>query len=145
MPPLSNRISRIAIASSGLGHVSRGIEAWADDLAAALAARGEAIILCKGAGAAALPCERVVSCWTREQPATLRLLRCLPRRVSWRVGLGSGYAVEQTTFAINLIRLLRREKVDILHVQDPQVALIVQRARKLRLVRTKVILAHGTE
>ncbi len=136
---------RVAVASSGLGHVARGIEAWADDLAAALSARGEDVILCKGAGTANRPYERVVSCLCREAPATLRLLRYLPRRLSWRVGLGSGYGVEQTTFALNLVRLLRRERVDVLHVQDPQVAIIAQRARRMGLIRTRTILAHGTE
>jgi glycosyltransferase involved in cell wall biosynthesis len=53
--------------------------------------------------------------------------------------------VEQSTFAWNLISLLRREAIDILHVQDPLVALYVQRARRLGLVRTRTILAHGTE
>jgi glycosyltransferase involved in cell wall biosynthesis len=136
---------RLAIASSGLGHVSRGIEAWADDLAAALHARGESVILCKGAGEAARPFERVVPCWTRERSATRRLLKLLPRRMSWRFGLGSGYGVEQTTFILNLIPLLRREKIDILHVQDPQVALLAQRARRMGLIRARSILAHGTE
>lgn len=139
------RSPRIAIASSGLGHVARGIEAWADDLAAALHARGENVILCKGAGPANRSYERTVSCLRREAPATLRLLRYLPRQLSWRVGLGSGYGVEQTTFALNLVRLLRRERIDVLHVQDPQVAILTQRARRLGLVRTRTILAHGTE
>lgn len=140
-----NRPFRIAVASSGLGHVARGIEAWADDLAAAIDARGESVILCKGAGTASRHYERVVSCLRREAPATLRLLRYLPRRLSWRIGLGSGYRIEQTTFALNLIRLLRRERADILHVQDPQVAVIAQRARRMGLIRTRTILAHGTE
>ena len=140
-----SRPLRIAVASAGLGHVARGIEAWADDLAAALDARGENVILCKGAGTASRHYERVVSCLRREAPATLRLLRYLPRRLSWRVGLGSGYGVEQTTFALNLVRLLRRERVDVLHVQDPQVAVIAQRARRMGLIRTRTILAHGTE
>src|SRR5262245_23408426 len=142
---MSKTVLKIAVASSGLGHVARGIESWADDLAAALAARGEDVLLCKGAGTATRPYERVVPCWTREEPATRRLLRCLPRPLGWRVGLGSGYGVEQTTFALNLIRLLRRERADILHVQDPQVAAIAQRARRLGLIRTRTILAHGTE
>src|ERR1700722_2771408 len=136
---------KIAIASSGLGHVARGIEAWADDLATALDARGEDVILFKGAGVATRPFERVICCWTREDPATVRLLRYLPRRVCWRIGLGSGYGIEQTTFALNLIRLLRRERVDILHVQDPQVAVMAQRAQQLGLINTRTILAHGTE
>jgi 1,2-diacylglycerol 3-alpha-glucosyltransferase len=136
---------RIAIASSGLGHVSRGVEAWADDLATALDERGEDVLLFKGAGKAERPFERVVSCWKRESTATLRLLRFLPKRLFWRMGLGCSYGVEQTTFGLRLLRSLRRERVDILHVQDPLVALIAQRARALGYLRTKTILAHGTE
>jgi glycosyltransferase involved in cell wall biosynthesis len=41
--------------------------------------------------------------------------------------------------------VLRKGRVGILHVQDPQVALLVQRARALGLVKTRTILAHGTE
>jgi glycosyltransferase involved in cell wall biosynthesis len=133
------------IASSGLGHVARGIEAWADDLAAALAARGEDVTLCKGAGTATRPYERVVPCLRREAAWTKRLLRALPRRASWRVGLGSPYDIEQTTFALRLLPYLRRHRGDVLHVQDPRVAAIAQRARKCGLVRTRTILAHGTE
>ncbi|QJW98059.1 glycosyltransferase family 4 protein [Frigoriglobus tundricola] len=142
---MTARSPRIVIASSGLGHVARGIEAWADDLAAALDARGEQVVLCKGAGAVTRPYERVVPCLRREAPATLRLLRHLPRRLSWRVGLGSGYRIEQTTFALNLVRLLRREPADVLHVQDPQVAAIAQRAGRMGLIRARTVLAHGTE
>lgn len=136
---------RIAVASSGLGHVARGIEAWADDLAATLAARGEDVTLCKGAGVATRSYERVVQCLRRESDGTRRLLRLLPRRASWRIGLGSPYAVEQTTFALRLLPFLRRHRIDVLHVQDPQVAVIAQRARRLGLVRTRTVLAHGTE
>jgi glycosyltransferase involved in cell wall biosynthesis len=142
---MTHSLARICIASSGLGHVARGIEAWAADLGRALVRRGVSAIVCKAAGEVAAEYERVVPCWTRESPAARRVVERLPRFLSWRVGLGSGYAVEQTTFAWNLIRLLRREAIDILHVQDPLVALYVQRARQLGLVRTRTILAHGTE
>lgn len=136
---------RIVVASSGLGHVNRGIEAWADDLATALAERGQRVTLCKGAGEVTRPFERVVPCWQREAPMTRRLLRLCPPQLAWRVGLGSGYGVEQVSFAFNLLRFLRQERADILHVQDPLVALLVQRARRAALVRTRTILAHGTE
>jgi glycosyltransferase involved in cell wall biosynthesis len=69
----------------------------------------------------------------------------MPRALGWRIGLGSGYEIEQATFAMGLIRLLRRERADILHVQDTLVALITERARRLGLVRTRTILADGTE
>ena len=61
------------------------------------------------------------------------------------MGLGSGYGIEQATFALRLLRRLREDDRDILHVQDPLLALIVQRAHSLGLVPTRVILAHGTE
>lgn len=136
---------RIAIASSGLGHVNRGIEAWAEDLGRALHERGENLIVCKGAGSKQHDYERVVRCWTRESDQSRRLLRRMPKFLGWRIGLGSGYGIEQTTFTWNLLKVLRRERIDILHVQDPQVALLVQRAHTCGLVRTRTILAHGTE
>jgi glycosyltransferase involved in cell wall biosynthesis len=136
---------KIAIASSGLGHVARGIEAWAQDLGRALAERGENVVVCKGAGQVQADYERVVPCYTRESKSASHVMARLPRFLGWRLGLGSGYGVEQTTFTWNLLKVLRREKCDILHVQDPQVALLVQRARRLGLVRTRTILAHGTE
>jgi glycosyltransferase involved in cell wall biosynthesis len=136
---------KIAIASSGLGHVARGIESWAADLGAALAARGEDVTLFLGGEPSGGWYERAVPCWRRSSEATARLLRWLPSRGSWRLGLGSGYGVEQTTFALNLLGRLRRGRYDVLHVQDPQVALIARRAQRLGLVRARTILAHGTE
>jgi glycosyltransferase involved in cell wall biosynthesis len=135
----------ICVASSGLGHVARGIEAWANDLGQALADRGASVILCKGAGGPDAAYERVVPCWTRESPAARRVLAQMPQFLGWRLGLGNGYGIEQTTFAWNLLTVLRTARVEILHVQDPQVAVLVQRARALGLVKTRTILAHGTE
>src|SRR5207248_7230720 len=105
---------------------------------------GQAVTLCKGGGRAGAEFERVIPCWRRAATKTGRLLQLLPRS-AWRLGIGSGYGIEQTTFALRLLGHLRRERIDILHVQDPQVALIVQQARRLGWVRTRTILAHGTE
>lgn len=136
---------KIAVAASGLGHIARGVEAWAADLGQALYRRGEAVTLFKGGGRAEAPYERVIRCWQQGERRTQRLLRWLPRRGMWRVGLGSAHQIEQTTFTLGLLGHLRRERFDVLHVQDPLVALNVQRARRLGLVRTATILAHGTE
>jgi glycosyltransferase involved in cell wall biosynthesis len=136
---------RIAIASSGLGHIARGVEAWADDLARELHHRGINVTLCKGSGHAAAPYERVIPCCRRDTPGAARAARALPRWLAWRLGLSSVYGVEQTTFAWGLIRFLRREQIDLLHVQDPQFALIIERARRFGWVRTDTVLAHGTE
>jgi glycosyltransferase involved in cell wall biosynthesis len=136
---------RIAVAASGLGHVARGIEAWAADLAAALHARGADVLLYKGGGTADRPYEVVVPCRQREAAAARRLAGRLPRAVGWRLGLGSSHQVEQTTFALNLLRHLRRTRADVLHVQDPLVADVARRARRLGLTRARPVLAHGTE
>jgi len=125
--------------------VARGIEAWADDLGRALAARGEKVILCKGAGEPEAEFERVVPCWTREAAKTLTLLKWMPRSLGWRIGMGSGYAVEETTFAHNLLKVLQTEDIDVLHVQDPHVALLIQKAHQRGRTKARTILAHGTE
>lgn len=136
---------RIAIASSGLGHVARGVEAWAQDVSAALHAREESVILYKGSGSPTRPYEVVVPCWMRGTRRGNFLLNLKPAAIRWRLGLGTPHGIEQSTFALQLLPHLRRQRADVLHVQDPLVALIVQRARRLGLVRTRTILAHGTE
>ena len=137
---------KIAIASSGLGHVARGNEAWAADLGRALAERGQDVLLCKGAGTATESYERVLPCWQREEERTKRLFARISQAPGgWRTGLGSVYGIEQTSFTWKLIRFLRREQIDLLHVQDPLIALRVQQAWRLGWVPTRVVLAHGTE
>ncbi len=134
---------RIAIASSGLGHVARGIETWAADTASVLHDLGAAVTLFKGSGRPDAPYERVCKCLRRGGPPNRRLNPLLPG-VAWRLGLGSAYDIEQTSFALRLIPLLGR-RFDIVHTQDPLVALILQKARGLGLIRAPTILAHGTE
>jgi glycosyltransferase involved in cell wall biosynthesis len=135
---------RVAVASNGLGHVTRGIESWAADLAHALHKRGVSVVLFKGGGKQEKTYERVIRCLQRGSPRTAKLMRIIPRRFFWRFGFGSSIAIEQTTFALSLLPHLRREAIDVLHVQDPLVALIVQRAQRFGLVRTRAILGHGT-
>src|SRR5438128_11476464 len=136
---------RIAVAASGLGHITRGVEAWAARLASSLAERGEAVILFRAAGKPTQAYEVLVPTWKRGELRTNQLLSWLPRRGFWRLGLTSGYGIEQTTFALGLLRHLRRRRIDVLHVKDPQVALLVQRANQLHFVPTRAILSHGTE
>jgi 1,2-diacylglycerol 3-alpha-glucosyltransferase len=130
---------RIAVAACGLGHVARGIEAWAADLAAVLHARGESVSLFQGGGEPVAPYSQVLPCWQRDHSPVHRWW--FPKRLAWRFGYGSPYAAEQTTFAKSLIALMKQTPFDILHVQDPFVAFAVQKA----LPAVQVILAHGTE
>jgi len=145
--PSSSRPIRIAIASSGLGHISRGVETWARDTADALHELGVDVTLFSGAplsdrenGAprVAVPCIRRFSAWSRV------MVRMTPG-FAWRWGLKNGYGLEQLTFWLNLWRHLQHEHFDILHVQDPMLAYWCRRARMRGRLATLEILAHGTE
>lgn len=135
---------KIAIVSSGLGHVARGIETWADDLSTDLFHRGLNVTLFKGGGEARRSYEWVIHCARRDHRVARWLLRLAPR-CGWRFGLGSAYQIEQTTFALLLISKLRAGRHDVVHTQDPWVAYLLERARRRGSHRAAVILAHGTE
>lgn len=135
---------RVAIASSGLGHIARGIETWADDLASALHRRGEAVRLYQGGGTPP-PWGEVLANRPRESTRNAALRRLFPTPLAWRIGMQSAYDVEQTTFARALLAALRRRPAHILHVQDPLVALRLDQMRRMGLTETRTILAHGTE
>lgn len=135
---------RIAIASSGLGHVRRGVESWAEDLASALHRSGADVTLFQGGGSPTEPWRRVLPCLRRFEPPNTHL-RSLTRRLGgWRYGLGSPYDIEQTSFSLALWRATR-STYNILHVQDPTVATWMDRLNRLGLSQPRVILGHGTE
>ena len=131
---------RVAIACSGLGHVQRGIESWATDLAHGLRGSDIDVALFGGARSdeiAGVPC-------LRRTGATNRLLtRGFRHLGGWRYGLGSPYEIEQTSFALSLWPKIRRG-FDLLHVQDPLIAQWFERAHRLGLSRARVIYANGT-
>lgn len=142
---------KIAIASSGLGHIRRGVETWADDLGRALRRRGLDATTFQGgrpvdeSGAARdVSPNVVVPCLKRFGPGAQLIARIFNPLRGWELGLGNGYLVEQTTFALNLWRRIGRSH-DILHVQDSQVALIFEMLGRRGLSRPRVILGHGTE
>ena len=135
---------RIAIASSGLGHIHRGIEAWAESLALALHRIGHDVRLFQGGPASDSEWQEALPCMRRFSPATVNLVNILRQVGGWRYGFGSTYQAEQTTFALSLWRKIS-SGYDILHVQDPSLALILDRLNRLGLSRPRVILGHGTE
>ena len=141
------RKMKIAVASSGLGHVSRGIETWAYDTALALATLGEDVTLfCGKALASQDAALRVVplACLRRDEKPAQWLVRLTPGAV-WRWGLTGPYGWEQLSFWFALWPQLRRGRYDILHVQDPMLALLCHVFRKKGWVATREILAHGSE
>ena len=135
---------RIAIASSGLGHVARGIETWALDTADALHRKGVDVTLFAAgkveseAPIISLPCIR------RRTPLSNLIIRLMPS-FTWRWGLKAGYGLEQLTFWRHLRRKLNEGQFDILHIQDPMVADLCRKDRAAGRVNSKEILAHGTE
>jgi glycosyltransferase involved in cell wall biosynthesis len=135
---------RIGIASSGLGHIRRGIESWAEDLGNALRRASVDVTLFQGAGESAAPWRQTLSCARRFEAPAARILSMTQKLGGWRYGLGSEYEIEQSTFAFSLWKKIRRD-YDILHVQDPLVARRLDLLNRWNLSRPRVILAHGTE
>ena len=135
---------RIAIASSGLGHIRRGIESWAEDLAEGLRRFGADVTLFQGGPSSSGPRRRTLNCFRRFEATNTRILAITRRMGGWRYGLGSAYDIEQSTFSFALWRAIR-SSFDILHVQDPMIAIWMDRLNRLGLSRPRVILGHGTE
>jgi glycosyltransferase involved in cell wall biosynthesis len=124
-----------------LGHVHRGVEAWAEETAAALHRRGVIVSLFGGAPGPGLL--ESLPCMRRGKGAARSLARVFRRLGGWRYGLGSAYEVEQTTFAFFLWLQVRRE-YDIVHVHDPTIAKILDHLYRLGLSRPRVILGNAT-
>jgi glycosyltransferase involved in cell wall biosynthesis len=135
---------RIAIASSGLGHIRRGVETWAEEIATAFYDRGLDVALFQGAGAADAPWKCVLPCLKRFDPKTQKLARVFRKLSGWRYGAGNAYDIEQTTFVMSLWPRVFRS-YDILHVKEPWIALWMDRLHRAGLSRPRVILSHGTE
>src|SRR5947208_15918003 len=93
----THRPLRVAIASSGLGHVRRGIEAWAQDTAAALHRRG--VIVSLFAGAPGPELFKALPCMRRNGGPAAGLARVFRRLGGRRYGLGSAVDREQTRVA----------------------------------------------
>lgn len=145
---------KIAIASSGLGHVARGVETWAVDTAAALAEQGVDVTLFAAAPPRRAESENrpspsslktvVLPSLRRGDLAARRLARWTPGWM-WRWQLKSVYGWEQLSFWRHLWPHLRKGRFDIVHVQDPMLAFWCMKFRKMGLMKTREILAHGTE
>lgn len=108
---------RIAIACSGLGHVRRGNETWARDVASALFDAGADVTLLGGGPSPNVPCPyHRLPCLRRDFPV---LRRCL----SW----SHRYLLEQLTFVLPLRRHLLRHRLTLAHLCDPDLALQLHR------------------
>lgn len=133
---------KIAIASSGLGHITRGIESWAQETFSALREAGLDVELFggpkwRGKGTSSFAFNR--------NKLMARILKRITPGFMWRLGLKSTYGWEQFSFWLGLWQNLLVRRFDILHVQDPMLAFWCRFFRRCGWVSTKEILAHGTE
>jgi len=132
---------RVAIASSGVGHVTRGMEAWAESLTAALAERAVDVTLFRGAGPKKHDYDVVIPCFKR-WGVVAQTGRALNRVGGWRLGLGSPAQVESFSFGLGLLGHLRKG-YDVVHVQQGSLARFLNRAQKLGLLRVPLVFANG--
>jgi 1,2-diacylglycerol 3-alpha-glucosyltransferase len=135
---------KVALISTGLGHIRRGIETWTEDLGQALHELGVNVTVYKGGGRAERPYEKVIGCLRRDLPVTKWLIKNSPKFM-WRLGFSSPYALEEMTFCWNVILELIVRQFDIIHTQDPEVADFLRTLQKRGFIKSEVILAHGTE
>ena len=141
--------------------MSRGIETWAVDTAVALSqwavdsgqltvkkvADVEVTLFCAAELPSTVhrpPSTIVLPCLKRGDWQARLLVRIMPG-FTWRWGWKSAYDLEQRSFWRLLWPILRDEEFDILHVQDPLLADLCRRYREAGKLKTKEILAHGTE
>lgn len=135
---------KVALISTGLGHVKRGIETWTEDLGKALYERGINVTVYKGGGRVQAPYEKVIGCMRRDLAITKWIIKVRPKFM-WRFGFSTPYALEEMTFSWNIIPELILKQYDIIHTQDAHVADFIHSLQKLKLIKSEVILAHGTE
>lgn len=135
---------KVAISSLSLGDVAktRGLEVWAENLAHELKNRGIDVTLYKGWGKENSSIEKVLGSIKRDSGLAKNVNKFLPP-FSWRFNLGSTYAIEGTTFAINLIKEIVKEKFDIVHTGDVPVARALVAAKKVGAIKAKVIFADA--
>ena len=121
---------RVAIACSGLGVVRRGNENWAQTVAEALHAAGEAVTLF-GAGPLLATCP-------------YRRIATIPRESAlwrWWMPWPSRYRLEQYLFSAGLRRVLRSGHFDIVEAADPQLAWWIRNGTRNR--RTVTVYQDG--
>ena len=138
---MDQKIIKVAIAASGLGHVTRGMEAWAESLAGALHKQGADVTLFRGAGPAKNDYDVVLPCIKRSSRFA-RVGDALNHVGGWRLGLGSSAQVESFSYGVGLLRHLRKG-CDVVHVKQGSLAIFLDRASKLGLLDTPVIFANG--
>lgn len=124
---------RLAIASSGLGHVNRGIETWSKNLAYLLYSKGIDITLFKGGGKKESEIEKIIHC----PGMNSRIMGGVNSPLSW----GFRHVLQQKIFSAFLIPRLR--DFDIIQTSDYRVGKALQKTKKKGLLKGRVIFTDG--
>jgi glycosyltransferase involved in cell wall biosynthesis len=132
----------IAIASSGLGNVKRGMEGWSSDLSALLHSRGIQVTLFKGAGQPDYSFEKVLPTIKRNSHLA-ELIGKITRKGGWRFGLGSAVAVETLVFGIQLVKQLRNNRYDLIHLKQGSLARLLRCSKDIGLHKLPIVLSNG--
>lgn len=123
---------RVAILSSGLGHVSRGIEIWSANLAKLIDKNGINVTLFKGGGEKKHHYEKVIPCIRMNSK-----LWGKNSRISW----GWRYTIQQYSFTVLSILFLRN--YTIIQTSDYAVGKLLYKAKKYRLVKGEILFTDG--
>lgn len=123
---------RVALPCSGLGHVRRGYERFAEELGRSLQGLTSRVEL-RVYGASLPPDLRG------------RSLPCLRRSSLERFGCSTAraYRIEQFTFALSLVPLLAAHSVDVVHVSDPALCSALFHARNALRLRLKLVFCNS--
>lgn len=132
---------KVAIASSGLEHIKRGMEGWSEDISRGLYEKGVDVTLFKGSGAKKSDYEVILPTLKRNG-LTAKIIGKITAKGGWRIGLGSPPAVESFVFGVQLLRQLRKG-YDIVHIKQGSLAAFLVRAKKLGYFKVPMVLSNG--
>lgn len=124
---------KIAILSSGLGHIPRGIEVWSENLATLLDKKGMNVTLFKGGGKKQKRFEKVIPCISMNS----RLLTSY-EVINW----GMRYAIQQYSFLILTFPSLKN--YDIIQTSEYFIGKLLYKAKKYGLVSGEILFTDGS-
>jgi hypothetical protein len=133
----------MAVLSSGLGSINRGVESHAETLAYTLKEKGVNVALFKGGGISNSEIEKVFPCIGRNS-FLARVLNILLPASFWRFGFGTAVQTEGTTFAISLTIYLLKHDFALLYTNEPPVAIFLLKMKQWGIIRSQIVLGNGT-
>jgi len=132
---------KIAIASSGLSHITRGMEGWSEDISRGLKDRGIDVTLFKGSGPRRANYEKVLPTFRRNKTPA-RVFGRLTSKGLWRIGLGSPLGIETFFFGLQLIAHLRKG-FDLVHLKQASLASFLLNAKRMGIIDLPIVLSNG--